>query len=461
MNKINNLVVNTKAMTIKSIEFDNFKCFNTLTKIDIKKLTILTGANSAGKTSILYTMLAPLQSSNFPASLALNGEYVEMGDFKAVSNRHKENPISLNFNFIYFGTEFRLESKWLSSKKNSQPELQEFIVSNKSTSLTLRKTTDKYAGYFKYQKDKDSDSNDATGKEIYEQVIGTLIKHTSDSKAKENLQKMINTLNKDASFAFTLPKAESLANFATKKQNSMFEGFVREIFSLFKSFENNFNFISSFRLHPNRTYLELRKSQGKLTKYGDGTLDQILKWENSNSDELKELLTHMRDMKLVKNLKPKRMSGGRYELTVTPNDKSIAAALVDVGFGISQFLPIIVADLQLSEGSTLFVAQPEIHLHPNAQSLFGDYVSKQINKANKNYIIETHSEYFLTKIRILIAKGVLKEQDVAIYYVQNEKNGAKVCPITFSKDGHINGAPSTFFDTYMMDKKQLALASLK
>ena len=86
------------------------------------------------------------------------------------------------------------------------------------------------------------------------------------------------------------------------------------------------------------------------------------------------------------------------------------ASLTDVGFGISQFLPVIVSDLQLSNNSCLAVSQPEIHLHPKIQATFGQYLANQVNSTEKQYIVETHSEYLINRIRLLLVTGELKSE---------------------------------------------------
>ena len=107
--------------------------------------------------------------------------------------------------------------------------------------------------------------------------------------------------------------------------------------------------------------------------------------------------------------------------------------------------------------STLLVAQPEIHLHPSVQAALGDYLVRRVNQENKRYIIETHSEYLLNRIRLAIVKGEIKPSDVAIYYFANSTDGSTTYPVEFTKDGQIIGAPREFFDTYMMDVMEIAL----
>jgi predicted ATPase len=180
-------------------------------------------------------------------------------------------------------------------------------------------------------------------------------------------------------------------------------------------------------------------------------------WEAKDKDKFNELISILKELNLLESIKSKRFGGGRYEIAVQVKENGVDSSLSDVGFGISQFLPIIVADLQLSGRSTLYIAQPEIHLHPSVQSAFGDYLVKQINSQSKNYVIETHSEYLLNRIRLAIVKGEIEEDEVKVYFTDDSTNKSVLHEIQFNKQGQILNAPNNFFKTYMMDVMEIAI----
>ena len=122
-------------------------------------------------------------------------------------------------------------------------------------------------------------------------------------------------------------------------------------------------------------------------------------------------------------------------------------------------MPIIVADLQLGKGSTLLISQPEIHLHPNVQAELANYFLNNMLDMNKRYIIETHSEYLLNRFRYLITKGLIKEEQLNVYYLRNINDKTQTFRIFFKKNGKIEGAPKDFFDTYMMDVMNIAMTA--
>ena len=218
------------------------------------------------------------------------------------------------------------------------------------------------------------------------------------------------------------------------------------------------NFIGSYRIYPERTYYQKPKSSRQISTSGEGYIDQILEWQEKKDEEFNQLITILKELKILYDVKPQKIGGGRFDLKVKVKRGSNWASLADVGFGVSQLLPIIVADLQLVDNSSLIMSQPETHLHPSIQAELGTYFVKQVNQSEKQYIVETHSEYLINRLRLCIVKGEIKPEDVAVYYFENTvKEGSIAHRIEFTKQGQILNAPQGFFDTYMMDTMNIAL----
>ncbi|WP_028522632.1 AAA family ATPase [Runella limosa] len=338
-------------MLIQNLSLKNFKCFEEV-DVEFAPITLLTGANSSGKSSLIYSLLAVLQTEQFPFYLSPNGKYVNLGGFEEMTNKSSnksEFDIFIQFNDAIFDT------RWYNSH--------------------------------------------GLPKNIYE----------IDINYRPN------------------------------------------------DYDTNFNYIGSFRQPPERTYYQKAKAQSKVDTDGAGYIDQIIEWEETDPDKLEELAKIMSELELFKEIKSNKFKGGRFELSVKTQTNSELAALTDVGFGISQFLPIIVADLQLGDNSCLALSQPEIHLHPKIQALFGNFLVNQINHTNKQYIVETHSEYLLNRLRLLLVKGELKPEDIRVYYFENDGIKTTTYNVEFTKDGQIKGAPDSFFDTYAVDVMDIAL----
>lgn len=463
-------------MKLKSIKIQNFKCFQKQQNVDFERLTILTGANSSGKSSILYSILGSIQSGEFPLQFSTNGKYVNMGDFREIAFNHISNSeVTLGFTFEN-GTIQNISSTWAEDKQNNLPQLKTLFAESPFFELNITKSK-KYSLDFSYNPEKDP-SAQTFSSEKFKQLLSSLTTFTEDAIKNNDPKEGAKTKGRAKKAKTPRRSVEDMFKEYDKPQeikNHLFNDFdelkkylresgsfrlkqiIDEISNTFQVFDDKVNYISSFRLHPERTYLEKTKSELKVEKFGEGYLDQIIYWQTKKSKKYNDLIQVMKKLSLLQEITAKRMEGGRYEMLVRTKENGTLTSLSDVGFGISQFLPIVVSDLQLSSDSTLFVAQPEIHLHPSVQSLFGDYLVDQINSTKKNYVVETHSEYLLNRIRLAIVKGQLKEKELSIYFIENKADDAILHKIRFAKNGQILNAPEDFFKTYMMDVMEIAL----
>jgi len=137
-----------------------------------------------------------------------------------------------------------------------------------------------------------------------------------------------------------------------------------------------------------------------------------------------------------------------YKYTYGNNTTSNYTPL-NVGFGITYVLPIIVSILKAKEGDLLIIENPESHLHPAGQSKVAELCA--IASANGvQIIIETHSDHFLNGIRVATKKGLLTPEQSKIYYFRKEKDEleTKIDEINIDKDGKIDNWTKGFFDEY-------------
>jgi hypothetical protein len=131
----------------------------------------------------------------------------------------------------------------------------------------------------------------------------------------------------------------------------------------------------------------------------------------------------------------------------------------DIGVGISQSLPIVVAALYLKEG-ILAIEQPELHIHPALQVAMGDLFISQIQEKALCFLLETHSEHlmlrFLRRIRetdedeLPPDKIPLQPEQLAVYFIEQSSEGITATPIRISKEGEfIDKWPKGFFSERM------------
>jgi predicted ATP-dependent endonuclease of OLD family len=452
-------------MQIQEIRLTNFKCFKSV-KIQCSKFTLLTGANSSGKSSVLHGLLGAVQTKDFPLYFSPNGTYVSMGDFEELAYHHSRR--------ITFGVGLSLMSEkaglsnfdctYGRNPKTGLPKLRTLDYSSPAFSLRARARRGAYAAEFVYEPNKKPGFSPPLQDVMKRMSLGFLEveekrAHESVKKAKDRtvakkmIQMMYSSRKREGSFRFK----DSAQLFGLPGKRSFLFPPLMEMNSLLRTLDERLDFISSFRLSPERTYYQKTKAALKVDKYGDNAIDQIVEWEQAKAEEHSRLKQALVTLHLATELRSKKYAGGRYDIRVVPSDSNLPSSLCDVGFGVSQFLPILVADLQMGKGSTLVVSQPEIHLHPSVQAALANYFCKQSDKFEKRYILETHSEYLISRFRLLVAKGELKEDDVSAYYF-SPRAGRPVCHrLRFRKNGRIEGAPEDFFSTYMMDAMDIAM----
>jgi predicted ATPase len=144
------------------------------------------------------------------------------------------------------------------------------------------------------------------------------------------------------------------------------------------------------------------------------------------------------------------------------HSSGVEVDLLDVGFGITQVLPIIVECLRTQQGETIVLEQPEIHLHPSLQSKLADFFVSMV-KSGKNLVIETHSEPLINRLCLRIAQEEsteIKNFTNILFISFNERSKSSVSrPVEINKYGEIENWPVGFFDEN--DSRDLLAATLK
>ncbi len=167
----------------------------------------------------------------------------------------------------------------------------------------------------------------------------------------------------------------------------------------------------------------------------------------------------LKEMGLIEDFRVKPISEQRqeYEVKVRTKGSKDWVDLPDVGFGVSQVLPVLVQCFYAPPGSIILMEQPEIHLHPNAQSALADVMIDVINSKenglNRNIqlIIETHSEHFLRRLQRRIAEDVVPKERVSAYFANITKTPATLEPLKIDIFGNILNWPENFFGDEMGD----------
>jgi predicted ATPase len=127
--------------------------------------------------------------------------------------------------------------------------------------------------------------------------------------------------------------------------------------------------------------------------------------------------------------------------------------IIDVGYGVSQALPLVVELLRAKKGSMFLFQQPEVHLHPSAQAELATFFSTVIREKRHTIVAETHSDYILDRIRMDIRDGRgLKTDDVAILYFERRNNDVTLTEISIDALGNIVGAPASYRNFFLQEQ---------
>lgn len=175
------------------------------------------------------------------------------------------------------------------------------------------------------------------------------------------------------------------------------------------------------------------------------------------------------DLGVIHSFEVKQVATGRkdYEVLVQTHPNAHQVRLTDVGFGVSQVLPALVQAFYAPPGSTVWMEQPEIHLHPMAQSNLADVFISAVSSyeggapRNVQLIIETHSEHFLTRLQRRVAEQAIDAKDVAIYFVNRKGAAADMEKLRLDMFGEIANWPPNFFGDEMGDIAARTVAALR
>ena len=132
----------------------------------------------------------------------------------------------------------------------------------------------------------------------------------------------------------------------------------------------------------------------------------------------------------------------------------MARNLIDVGYGVSQAIPIIADCVSAEPGSTLLIQQPEVHLHPRAQAAMGSFFGQLVEARRNRLVVETHSDYLLDRIRMDVRDERLRASDVMILYFEQGRGGVGISPIELDAAGRVIGVPDGYRSFFLEEQRR-------
>lgn len=218
--------------------------------------------------------------------------------------------------------------------------------------------------------------------------------------------------------------------------------------------------IAPLRTKPKRTYDPIRETPSPEGKHIPMLMMRLDRTDGHHSNSLRESLADFgRQSGLFSDVTIKRhgeQTGDPFQLQVKVRTEA-PSNIMDVGYGVSQILPILVDVLAASEGPdqreggcTFSLQQPEIHLHPRAQAELASFFVESYRKHNNRFLIETHSDQIIDRFRIAVRNNRLSADEVSILYFEPKEDGVTVHNMSLDEHGNLEDAPDgyrSFFET--------------
>lgn len=406
---------------------ENVRCFAGEHRIPIRPLTFLVGENSTGKTTVLAALAAVLSGRLKGIPPVFNYPPFDMGSFSAVHSfnvHQKQARIAIGF------------------EQGTGNEHAEFF---KCSIAEIAGIPDSVMFDVRY--------DDASVKSVRQSGFW----HHDIQHKDERLEKIYKA---DASspsldLFMLLSRVESLKF----DWNEWTFGFVQLLEWIKEDWGAEIIALAPTRSRPERTYDNPSSGfspEGDHVPYFLAGIGGNGKSGKHASAVLKKLKEYGIGSGLFKDIKVKRWGrkpGQPFQLLISLAGQK--SNLPDVGYGVSQALPVVVESLRAKKGARILMQQPEVHLHPRAQAALGSLFCALVKDEGKKFVIETHSDYMVDRARMEVARGTISPDDFEILYFERKGKGVVVHPVHVDELGNIVDAPPNYREFFLHEQMDL------
>lgn len=450
---------------IRKLRIQKFKGWQDTGYIKMTPLTVFFGTNSSGKSSIGHLLLALKQTVDNPDSktVVFPGDSNSPLQFGSLQNLIYQRDIKNRVGFEYCWDLPKPIN--VTDAKNQMKYQGNEICFTASIGLNAQKTSE--VDFFKYELRNKNCLEIAVRMEKSAQKAS----YTMDA---ENY-KLVKTTGRQWEIGSPVRFYGFPDTAVAYHQNADFvQAFNLQHAQLFKSMY----YLGPLRNPPSRQYNWSGSEPDSVGYSGEKTIDAILSAQErlmnmrkGNKKKLfKEVIAiQLKRMGLIDKFLVEPIIEGRqsYEVKVCTKSSDGMVDLPDVGFGISQVLPVLVQLFYAPANSIIIMEQPEIHLHPRAQAVLADVMIDAImscengRERNIQLIIETHSEHFLRRLQRRIAENVLPNDHFSAYFANVNARPTRLDALQIDAFGNISNWPEDFFGDEMGDISAQSLAAMK
>lgn len=441
------------------LSFTNFKSWPQA-ELDLAQITGLFGTNSSGKTSIIQFLLMLKQTreaTDRAITFLLEGPHVSLGVPSDVMHGHVD-PGSISFKLdIELPKELSIMDAW----RNSAAQVE------RSNNLSL---------VFEASLEKER----ITGRNL-EYTLGTMSFTLSQKTGRNRAFSLGTRGNSDFIFVRTQGRPWDLPGpvkcYAFPDQARTYfqnAAFLADLELAFEQTMDSVFYLGPLREYPRRDYQWSRSRPTDVGSKGERAIEAILAASEAKEKRnlapkkrlmpFQEMVAHwLREMGLIHAFRVQEIAEGsnRWQAWVTTRRGGTDVLLTDVGFGISQVLPVVTLLLYVPAGSTVILEQPEIHLHPLAQAHLADLILYAATHRKVQVILESHSEHLLLRLQRRLAEERATPDNVRLYFCDAPDGVSTIMPLELDLYGNIRNWPQNFMGDAFGETAEAEKARLK
>ena len=446
---------------LTQLRLENFKSWKDTRDIPLKPITGFFGPNSSGKSSLLQALLLMKQTAESPDRgivLHFGDETtpVDLGDFRSVIYAHEtERPLSFSVGWNS-GLKFEIPPQYGGGTVSVGDSLR-FEVEAGEESIRSRKLL--MVNEMSYQL---ADGRQFGLQRLPNRKGYTLLIHGS----------MIEDPNR-TSVGTNFPPSK-FYDFSYWTRHPLEDGgFLLDLQYGLESLLEDLHYLGPLRVHPNRIYPRSGAQPLDVGSTGESLVDAILSSRerrerislNPGSTTIERYVSEwLRRLGLAHDFRVTALSKGRrwFEVKLRKSPDSPEVLLTDMGFGVSQILPVLVLCFYVPRESTVILEQPDIHLHPSAQASLADVFIDAWEKRGVQILFESHSEHLLRRLQLRIAKGEINADDVGLFFCSMEEDGGSgLRHLELDQSGNIVNWPKDFFGDQFGEIAAMSEAALR
>lgn len=413
---------------ITELRAQNFKSWQDTGALQFAPLTGFFGANSSGKTSILQALLLLKQTVerpldwNEPLYFGDEASLVNLGNFGTVIHKHKQD-LSLDIS--------------VSWKSSTVANINRYI---RSYNLNLEALSPS-------QRYRDRSEEISFSTNIARSTVNNFYYETDLYRLN-----VVDLLQPERFRCYGLRGGQT----QTVEISSRFKEEFENLFSQIR-------YLGPLREHPRHRYTWDGDHPKDIGQEGEKAISALLSGRIRNLSIDEQILNWLQRLELIEsyNLRPLSDTGKDYEFLVKKYKDGPEIRLTDIGFGVSQVLPVLILCYYAPEGSILILEQPEAHLHPKVQSELADVLIDVVKNRNVQVILESHSEHLLLRLMRRIAEEQISVDDTALYFCQINDGTSEIERLDVDEYGNIRNWPQNFFGDEMGDLVEKTKAEMQ